>query len=203
MFTRQQLIITRTGKREERPKMNLLESINEHVEVDVPSYPRTECGYTEFLAEKKVDIEFQLSKKLFTREAFKSLDTALRRVHEFYIEQNETFRGNHRRGAFYTQVGLEAGDIVKFEHMTVNKNTVQLLIAGRLTIEQAFHMPIAIISEENDVKLSENGLANTTPDIFLFWKRYACIDAEFVDWNGNPVNKNMTLDDHFKSVGGL
>ena len=121
------------------------------------------------------------------------IDNALRRYHEYCIKQNI--------GAHYIEVGLEGNGI--FEHMIPASTVRDLLIAGVLSPEQACNVPTCRLSKERDDLLREKGWVSKTPDIYNFWKRYQyCFETEgvFTTWDSQPVDTNMTLDDHFKNI---
>ena len=121
------------------------------------------------------------------------IDNALRRYHEYCIKQ--------RIGAHYIEAGLEGNGI--FEHMIPASTVRDLLIAGVLTPEQACNVPTCRLSKERDDLLREKGWVSKTPDIYNFWKRYKyCFETEgvFETWDGQPVDTNMTLEDHFKNI---
>ena len=124
------------------------------------------------------------------------IDNALRRYHEYCIKQNI--------GAHYIEVGLKVNGI--FEHMIPASTVRDLLIAGVLTPKQACNVPTCRLSKQRDDALREKGLVSKTPDIYNFWERYKyCFDTEgvFTTWDGQSVNTNMTLDDHFEYFLGL
>lgn len=124
------------------------------------------------------------------------IDNALRRYHQYCIKE--------RIGAHYVEIELTGNGI--FEHMIPASTVRDLLIADVLTPEQACNVPTCRLSKERDTLLSEKGWASKTPDIYHFWKRYEyCfdIDGVFATWDGQPVNTNMTLEDHFKNIAVL
>lgn len=116
-----------------------------------------------------------------------SIDHHLRRYHNYAVKE--------RIGSHYTQVGLTENGI--FEHMIPNSTVRDLLIAGHITVKQACNVPTCKISVENDRLLKKAGLNSTTPSVYNFWKRYAVCKGSFVDYYNNPVNFDMTLEDHF------
>lgn len=119
------------------------------------------------------------------------IDNALRRYHEYCIKQNI--------GAHYIEAGLEGNGI--FEHMIPASTVRDLLIADVLTPQQACNVPTCRLSKERDDMLREKGWASKTPDIYNFWKRYNyCFDTDgvFTTWDGQCVDTNMTLDDHYE-----
>jgi hypothetical protein len=115
------------------------------------------------------------------------IDFPLRRYHEYCIQQ--------RIGHHYIQVGLDEKGV--FEHMVPLSTIRDMVIAGVLTPEEACNMPTCRISKASDQLLRDNGLASTSPDIYNFWKRYDCLDQKFVTYEGESVDKKMTLSEHF------
>ena len=119
------------------------------------------------------------------------IDRALRRYHQYCIEQNF--------GAHYVQVDLDEKGI--FEHMIPNSTVRDLLLHGVISPIQACNMPTCKLSKSNDVLLREKGWGSRTPDIYNFWQRYVnCFEVvgNFTTHDGVSVDPNMTLDDHFK-----
>lgn len=118
------------------------------------------------------------------------IDNALRRYHGYCIKENI--------GAHYVEVGLEGNGI--FEHMIPASTVRDMLIAGVLTPVQACNVPMCKLSKKHDDLLREKGWVSKTPDEYNFWERYKyCFDVEgvFTTWDGQSVDTNMTLDDHF------
>lgn len=124
------------------------------------------------------------------REIRNEIDYQLRRYHNYAIKENI--------GAHYIEVGLEGNGI--FEHMIPASTVRDLCIAGIISAEQALNVPTCRLSKQRDDLLREKGWVSKTPDIYNFWKRYKyCFDTEgvFTTWDGQTVNTDMTLDDHF------
>jgi len=128
------------------------------------------------------------------REIRNEIDYQIRRYHNYAIKENF--------GAHYIEVGAEKTD---FEHMIPASTVRDLCIAGVLSPEQALNVPTCKLSRDKHVELREKGWATKTPDIYHFWKRYEyCFDVSgFTTWDGQSVNTNMTLDDHFEYFLGL
>ncbi len=124
------------------------------------------------------------------REIRNEIDYQLRRYHNYAIKENI--------GAHYIEVGLEGNGI--FEHMIPASTVRDLCIAGVFTAEQALNVPTCRLSKQRDDTLREKGWVKNTPDIYNFWERYKyCFDTEgvFTTWDGQSVDTDMTLDDHF------
>jgi hypothetical protein len=117
-----------------------------------------------------------------------SIDHHLRRYHNYAIKE--------RIGSHYKQVGLTENGI--FEHMIPNSTVRDLLISGHFTVRQACNVPTCKISVDNDRLLRKAGYTSTTPSIYNFWRRYEVCNGSFVDNFNNPVNFDMTLEDHYK-----
>jgi len=69
-----------------------------------------------------------------------------------------------------------------------------------LTPVEACNVPMCKLSKKHDDLLREKGWVSKTPDVYNFWERYKyCFDVEgvFTTWDGQSVDTNMTLDDHF------
>jgi hypothetical protein len=180
--------------------MNLEESIKNF---RAPVYVRTKrnqesyattAAYVTGNLERLVNLyRFTKNNEQTARLIRDDIDNALRRYHEYCIKQ--------RIGAHYVEIGLEGNGI--FEHMIPASTVRDLLIAGVLTPVQACNVPTCRLSKERDDLLREKGWVSKTPDIYRFWKRYQyCFETEgmFTTWDGQPVDTNMTLEDHFKNI---
>lgn len=125
------------------------------------------------------------------------IDNALRRYHGYCI------RGSI--GAHYVQDGIDPKKpkTYVFEHLVPNSTVRDMFIAGIITAREACNMPTCLLSRENDVILKQQGWNSRTPDAYEFWKRYdLCFpDTTFSTWDGNPVDKNTNLEDHFERFG--
>jgi hypothetical protein len=91
-----------------------------------------------------------------------------------------------------------------FEHMVPNSTVREMLIAEIITPVQACNMPTCLISRDDDVILKEKGWNSKTPDAYSFWKRYEyCfpVTDRFETWDGQPVNPQQTLEEHFEYFG--
>ena len=130
-----------------------------------------------------------LNDQQLLREIRNEIDYQLRRYHNYAIKENI--------GAHYIEVGADETD---FEHMIPASTVRDLCIAGVVNAQQALNVPTCKLSKEKHITLREKGWGSKTPDIYNFWERYNyCFNTQgvFTTWDGQPVDTNMTLDDHF------
>jgi hypothetical protein len=120
-----------------------------------------------------------------------SIDHWIRRYHDY------TIRGNI--GSHYVAVGIKQGETV-FEHIIPANIVRDMLIEGKLSINQALNAPTCLISKLDDVILRKNGLVSSSPDNWHFFDRYNVLNAEFRTYNGQAIADlhNWTLDEHYK-----
>jgi hypothetical protein len=121
------------------------------------------------------------------------IDNALRRYHEYCIEQGAS-------GAHYREVGTTDTD---FEHIIPNKIIRGLLIDGRITIDEAFNAPTCELSKDKHKELGRLGWGGSTPSIKNFWIRYyqvfPAIKIETCD--GHSVDlKAWDLQKHYQYI---
>lgn len=119
------------------------------------------------------------------------IDDALRRYHEYCIEQGTT-------GAHYREVGATETD---FEHVVPNKIIRGLLIDGRITITEAFNAPTCELSKNKHKEIGRLGWGGSTPSIKNFWKRYAQVypDIQIETCDGHVVDlTTWDLEQHYK-----
>lgn len=130
-------------------------------------------------------------KSRLIRDQFEML---LRRYHEYCIEQNQ--------GAHYRECGLTRDTKTEFEHVIPIKVVRDAVLAGRMTIDQAFNIPACDISKAKHQELARQGLAKRTPDPYWFWRRYQNLGIQIETRNGQKVDfDTWNLDthyDHFK-----
>lgn len=127
-----------------------------------------------------------------------SIDHWIRRYHKYAI-QGKIKSHYHQRG-----VSLAAKDCI-FEHVIPASTVRDKLIAGELSINQALNVPTCRISRQVDALLRKKGLHDSTPDGWLFFRRYQLVYSDMaVDtYNGQAI-KNLdtwTLQDHFDLFG--
>lgn len=120
-----------------------------------------------------------------------SIDHHIRRYHGYAIDG--------KFGSHYREVGVSNSDCI-FEHVIPASSVRDMLIEGRLSINQALNTPTCLIKKSSDKKLSENGLVKYSPNNWKFFSRYAIIDSKFVTFNDQviPNINEWTLEDHFK-----
>lgn len=118
-----------------------------------------------------------------------SIDHHIRRYHGYAIEGNI--------GSHYREIGVVEKDSI-FEHVIPASSVRDMLIEGRLTINQSLNTPTCLIKKSNDKILTNNGLVKSSPDNWKFFKRYNVLNSTFTTFNGKPINSEWTLEDHFK-----
>ena len=122
-----------------------------------------------------------------------SIDHHIRRYHGYAIQGSI--------GSHYREVGVVDKDSI-FEHIIPASSVRDMLIEGRLTIEQALNAPVCKIKKSSDITLRKNGLVKMSPDNWKFFKRYEILKSEFTTFNGKTVNIiDWTLEDHYRLFG--
>jgi hypothetical protein len=135
--------------------------------------------------------EGMLEEDMTARLIRDSIDHHIRRYHGYAIEG--------RIGSHYREVGVVEKDSI-FEHVIPASSVRDMLIEGRLTINQALNTPVCLVKKSSDQILKENGLTKTSPNNWKFFKRYSVLNSQFTTFNGQPMSdlENWTLADHFK-----
>jgi hypothetical protein len=119
-----------------------------------------------------------------------SIDHHIRRYHGYAIQGSI--------GSHYREVGVVDKDSI-FEHIIPASSVRDMLIEGRLTINQALNAPVCKIKKSSDVVLRENGLSKMSPDNWKFFKRYEVLKSDFTTFNGKAIKvSTWTLEDHYK-----
>lgn len=119
------------------------------------------------------------------------IDFLLRRYHNYCIKD--------RIGAHYRQAGLKHDDPTDFEHVLPASVVRDLLIFGRITVEQAMNPPTCQLHRSQHQALAEAGMASKTPDIWNFWSRYAALDIEIITHDNTKIDTDQwNLGDHYK-----
>lgn len=120
-----------------------------------------------------------------------SIDHWIRRYHDYAI------RGNI--GSHYVASGIKQGETV-FEHVIPANVVRDMLIQGKLSINQALNAPTCLISKTDDVILRKSGLVSSSPDNWHFFDRYSVLNCTFKTYNGQAIADlhNWTLEEHFK-----
>ena len=118
------------------------------------------------------------------------LDVLIRRYHDYSI------RGDI--GAHYRQQNILKGETV-FEHVIPASEIRDMLIEGKLTINQALNAPTCLISKADDVILRKSGLGSSSPSRWFFFRRYQVLNSTFNTYNGQSVDLDTwTLEDHYR-----
>jgi len=119
-----------------------------------------------------------------------SMDHWIRRYHGYVIEGGI--------GAHYSEVGVDLKNCI-FEHVIPAAKVRDMLIQGVLTPAQALNTPTCFISKKNDQLLREHKRVSSSPDHWIFFKRYDIFDnVEFWTYNSVSVDQTTwTLEDHF------
>jgi hypothetical protein len=108
------------------------------------------------------------------------MDFLLRRYHGYAIKENIK--------AHYYEKGLPHGAKTEFEHVIPASVARDLLLYGRMTIDEALNIPTCRLSAVKHKKLNSTRLGSTTPDIGWFWKRYASLAVEIETHDGTAVD---------------
>lgn len=126
------------------------------------------------------------------REIRNDIDTYLRRYHEYCIQQRDGML------AHYHEMG--ADEDCDFEHLIPASRIRDLLLANRITVEQALNAPTVRLSRAKHMALKDAGWASKTPDMWLPFARYVQVfDAEFQTHDGTTVDPaNWTLEKHYE-----
>ena len=127
-----------------------------------------------------------LQEKRLVRDA---IDRWLRRYHGYVIEGGI--------GSHYIEVGVDIKSCI-FEHVIPARDALDMLLQGIMTVSQAMNIPTCLISKHNDQILSKSGLVKSSPDYWLFFKRYHVLTAEFATHDSTTVDTNTwTLEQHY------
>jgi hypothetical protein len=119
------------------------------------------------------------------------IDVLLRRYHGYSIKENF--------GAHYREQGLAAGVKVEFEHVIPAAVARDLLLVGRLTVDEALNIPTCKLSAANHRQLNSTRLVSTTPNIYWFWQRYQSLDITVETHDGTAVDTAAwNLDTHYQ-----
>jgi hypothetical protein len=118
-----------------------------------------------------------------------SIDHHIRRYHGYAVQG--------KIGSHYREVGVIESQSI-FEHVIPASSVRDMLLEGRLTINQALNTPTCLIKKSQDAKLSKNGLSKTSPNNWCFFQRYRILDSQFTTNTGIPITDldTWTLQDH-------
>ena len=118
-----------------------------------------------------------------------SIDHHIRRYHEYAVKG--------KIGSHYREVGVIETNCI-FEHVIPASSVRDMLIEGRLTINQSLNTPTCLIKRSQDTKLTKNGLSKTSPNNWNFFQRYQLLNSQFTTNTGIPIANLATwsLEDH-------
>jgi len=127
-----------------------------------------------------------LQEKRLVRDA---IDHWLRRYHSYVIGGGI--------GSHYVEVRVNLKFCI-FEHIIPARDALDMLLQGIMTVSQAMNIPTCLINKDNDQILRESGLAQSSPDYWLFFKRYAVLDSQFATHDSNIIDTDVwTLQHHY------
>jgi hypothetical protein len=131
------------------------------------------------------------------REIRNEMDDALRRYHEYCIQQRDGMK------AHYHEIGADAD--CDFEHLIPAKILRDLLLSGVITIDQALNAPTVVLSRAKHMSLKDAGWASKTPDMWLPFKRYTEVfSAEYQTHDGTAIDPaTWTLEKHYNYFNHL
>lgn len=119
------------------------------------------------------------------------IDVLLRRYHGYSIKENI--------GAHYYEKELPHGTKTEFEHVIPAAVARDLLLFGRLTVDEALNIPTCRLSADKHKKLNSTKLGSTTPNIYWFWQRYQELGIQIETHDGNDVDPAVwNLDTHYE-----
>lgn len=179
--------------------MNLRESLDSFL---APVYGKTQRNsetYRTVAAHCKRHIErlveeYQsvVNDQQLLRELRNDIDYYLRRYHEYCIEQRDSM------GAHYHEIGAE--DETDFEHLIPAARIRDLLLASKITVEQALNAPTVVLSRSKHRALKEAGWASKTPDMWLPFRRYTQVfSARYQTHDGTVIDpETWTLERHYE-----
>ena len=122
------------------------------------------------------------------------MDFVLRRYHNYCIKENF--------GAHYCEVGLQHDTPTEFEHVVPAALARDLLLRGRITIDEALNIPTCKLTREKHRALNATKLGSTTPDIVWFWQRYSSLGIAVETHDGNAVDMTTwNLETHYQYFG--
>ena len=131
------------------------------------------------------------------REMRNDIDNYIRRYHEYCIQQRDGM------GAHYHEVG--ADEECDFEHLIPAARIRDLLLANRITVEQALNAPTVVLSRAKHRALKEAGWSSKTPDMWLPFRRYTQVfGARYQTHDGTEIDPDTwTLERHYQYFNHL
>ena len=126
------------------------------------------------------------------REIRIDIDANLRRYHKYCIEERDGML------AHYHEVGADAK--CDFEHLIPASRIRDLLLADKITLEQALNPPTVRLSRSKHAQLNEAGWSKSTPSMWLPFERYASVfDAQYATHDGTVIDPaTWTLEQHYQ-----
>ena len=125
------------------------------------------------------------------REMRNDIDNYIRRYHEYCIQQRDGM------GAHYHEVG--ADEECDFEHLIPAARIRDLLLANKITVEQALNAPTVVLSRAKHRALKDAGWASKTPDMWRPFRRYSQVfTAQYQTYDGTAIDpETWTLEQHY------
>lgn len=125
------------------------------------------------------------------REIRNEMDEAIRRYHEYCIQQRDGMK------AHYHEIGADAD--CDFEHLIPAKILRDLLLSNVITIDQALNAPTVRLSRAKHMALKDAGWAAKTPNMWLPFERYTNVfQATYQTHDGTAVDPlTWTLEKHY------
>jgi len=125
-----------------------------------------------------------------------SIDSNIRRFHQYCIQQNKQFPVQH----YVDADAVENGEPIVFEHVLPMSIARDLLLDNIFSIDQVFTIPTCSLGRDKDKVLKDKGLNNDTPDIYYYWRRYIeCFDVHGIaNQNGDEINFQESIEEHFE-----
>ena len=118
------------------------------------------------------------------------IDFLLRRYHNYAIKENI--------GAHYYELGLKPNVKTEFEHVIPAAVARDLLLVGRMTVDEAMNIPTCRLSKAKHKKLNSTKLGSTTPDIYWYWQRYESLGVTVTTHDGTEVDMaTWNLETHY------
>jgi hypothetical protein len=111
------------------------------------------------------------------------IDGLLRRYHDYVIQG--------KIQAHYRQKGLTTKKGNVFEHVIPARTVRNLLIQGRISLDQALNSPTCIVSPEANQVLVDRKLNKRTPSVWWFWRRYEGLGIELETYDGTAVDPQV------------
>ena len=125
------------------------------------------------------------------REIRNEMDDALRRYHEYCIQQRDGMK------AHYHEIG--ADNECDFEHLIPASRIRDLLLANAISVEQALNAPTVQLSRAKHMALKDAGWASKTPNMWLPFERYTNVfAATYQTHDGTAIDPlTWTLENHY------